>query len=135
MQEIVSKVLEAEQQAEAIVREAGSKAAQIRREAEAEAEGALGQAREQAQDLVRQALEEARGQAALERRQAEEEAERHRERFLAERREAIEEAAEAVAFLLVTPEHARTRVGPSGSPLPGGGVRQGPSAESAPAGT
>jgi vacuolar-type H+-ATPase subunit H len=107
MQEIVNKVLEAEQRAEQTVQEARAKAAEIRREADQAGEEKLQQAREQAQSLMQKALAAARERAAGEQEEARAEAQRQNERFVEERRPAIDAAAEAVVDLLVTPEHDR----------------------------
>ena len=114
MQEIVNKVLEAEQQAEKTVQEARAQAADIRRRADEQSEAKLQEAREQAQALVQDSLAEAREQAAREREESRAEAERRNARFLEEHRDALEAAAEAVAALLATPEHERSE---SGEPL------------------
>ena len=107
MQEIVDKVLQAEQQAEKTVQEARAQGAEIRTQADQACEGKLQQAREQAQSLVQESLAEARARAARELQEARAEAEERNARFLDEHREAIAAASEAVVSLLVTPEHER----------------------------
>jgi vacuolar-type H+-ATPase subunit H len=107
MQEIVNRVLEAEQQAEKTVQDARVRAAEMRKRADDEAEGKLKAAREKAQSFVQESLTEAHAQAAREQREARAEAERQNVRFLEERGDAIEAAAGAVVSLLATPEHQR----------------------------
>jgi V/A-type H+-transporting ATPase subunit G/H len=107
MQEIVNKVLEAEQEAEKTVQEARAQAAEIRRRADEESEASLQKAREQAQSLIQEGLAEARARAAREQEQARSEAESRSARYLEERREALEAATRAVVALLATPEHER----------------------------
>jgi vacuolar-type H+-ATPase subunit H len=109
MQEIVNKVLEAEQQAENAVQEARAKAAELRSQADTESEGKLLEAREQAHSLLHGSLLKAREQAAQEQQKARQQAERDNERFLEERRQAIDGAAEAVVRLLIAPEYARAQ--------------------------
>lgn len=107
MQEIVNKVLEAEQQGEKAVQDARARAAEIRKQSDEAGEGKLQEAREQAQSLLQDSLAEARAQAAREQQEAKAEAERQNARFLEERRDAIEAAADAVVSLLATPEYDR----------------------------
>jgi vacuolar-type H+-ATPase subunit H len=113
MQEIVNKVLEAEQQAEKTVQDARARAAEIRRQADQAGEAKLQQAREQAQSLIQESLAQTRAQVVREQEEAKAEAERRSARFLDERSDAIGAAAEAVVSLLVTPE--QDRKSPAGS--------------------
>jgi vacuolar-type H+-ATPase subunit H len=119
MQEIVNKVLEAEQQAEKIVQEARAEAAEIRRKADEDSERTIQEARAKAQALLQERLAEARTQSAREQQGAREEAQRENERYLRERAPDMEEAAGAVVSRLVASpltgaKQDRKRSGPSG---------------------
>jgi vacuolar-type H+-ATPase subunit H len=94
MQEIVSKVLEAEQQAEQTITEARQKAASIRASADA-------------QQQLQAALAAARAEAERARREKVGKAEREASTFLDEHQGALQALVEQVVALITAPENLK----------------------------
>jgi V/A-type H+-transporting ATPase subunit G/H len=107
MQEIVSKVLEAEQQAEQTITEARQKAASIRASADAEAAAKLAEARAAAQQQLQAALAAARAEAERARREKVGKAEREASTFLDEHQGALQALVEQVVALITAPENLK----------------------------
>ena len=107
MQEIIDKVLTAEQDAEAAVREAREQAARIRAESDADISRRLEQARADAQTHVQQAAQAARDSARRARDRALADAAEDTRRFETQHPDRMDRAADAVCRFLVTPEYDR----------------------------
>ena len=107
MQEIVTKVLEAEQEAEQLLSDARKKAAELRAAADAEAAGRLQEARLAAQTLIQETLARTRAEAEAERARTVRQAELEAERFLQENQEALERVEGEVVALVITPEYGK----------------------------
>ena len=100
MQEIVTKVLEAEQ----ALAEARQKAAALRAAADTQTTAALQEARGKAQELLQADLARARAEAEREAREQVQSAEREAAAFLESRQEALRNLVERVVQLAVSPE-------------------------------
>ncbi len=104
MQEIVNKVLEAEQQADQVLAKAREEAAALRAAADAETTRSLQEAREQAHRLVQESLARTQEEAERERRETIRGAEEEADRFIERKREALEQVVDLVVSLIVAPE-------------------------------
>lgn len=104
MQEIVNKVLAAEQAAEKRIEEARSEAAAIRSKADKEAAHIVAEARDQANSLLQQTVAEARARADKEHAKRIEKIRTENQAFLARQEKKIGQAVEAVVTLVVNPE-------------------------------
>ena len=104
MQEIISKVIEVEQQADQLLAKARQEAAALRMAADAETARNLQEAREQAHRLVQESLARTRGEAEREHRETIRRAEEEAGRFLERKREALEQVIDRVVLLVTTPE-------------------------------
>jgi V/A-type H+-transporting ATPase subunit G/H len=104
MQEIVTKVLEAEKEAQQRIQEARNKAGEIRAQADQEVQGKLEQAREQAGRRAQEIVEQARSQAQAEYDKTLQQSKEENELFFEQHEEKIDRAAEAVMQLITTPE-------------------------------
>jgi V/A-type H+-transporting ATPase subunit G/H len=104
MQEIVTRVLEAEKAAEERLREARSRAGEIRAQADREVQEMLQEAREQASRRSQEILEKARGQARLEYEKSLQKAQDENRDFFRTQEEPINRAAEAVVALITVPQ-------------------------------
>ena len=109
MQEIVTKVLEAEKAAEARIQEARSKAGEIRAEADAKVQTTLREAREQAEKLSREIQENARSRAQDEYARSVQQTRADTLAFFEQHEEDIKRAVESVVTLLTTPEWIQER--------------------------
>ncbi len=107
MQEIVTKVLEAEKEAEATIQEARSKAGEIRAQADREVEAKLQEAREQASKRSQEILEKARNQARAEYEKSVQQTRDENQAFFHSHDEEINRAVEAVVSLIIAPEWAQ----------------------------
>lgn len=104
MQEIVTKVLEAEKAAEQRIQEARSKAGEIRAQADRDVQAKLEQAREQAARRSQEILDKARGQAQAEHEKALQQTEEDSRLFFENNERLIAKAAEAVVQIIITPQ-------------------------------
>ena len=104
MQEIVTKVLEAEKAAEQRIQEARSRAGEIRAQADRYVQAKLEQAREQAARRSQEIVEEARSQAQAEHEQARQQTEEENRLFFENNEPLIDKAAEAVVRILTAPQ-------------------------------
>jgi V/A-type H+-transporting ATPase subunit G/H len=104
MQEIVTKVLEAEKAAEARIQEARGRAAEIRAEADAKVQTRLHEAREQAERRSQEILDKARSRAQAEYAESVRQTRDETRIFFEEHAEEIERAVQSVIALLITPE-------------------------------
>ena len=104
MQEIVTKVLEAEKEAEGRIQEARSKTAEIRAQADREVQVKLQEAREQAARRSQEILDKARSQARAEYEKAVQRSLEDNQLFFEKNEEQINRAAEAVVELITAPE-------------------------------
>ena len=104
MQEIVTKVLEAEQAAEQRIQEARSKAAEIRARSDRDVQARLQEAREQAGKRSQEILEKARAQVRAEHDKSLKQAQGENREFFQSHEHDIERAAEAVIRLVTAPE-------------------------------
>jgi len=104
MQEIVTKVLEAEKAAEARIQEARSKAGEIRAQAEREVEAIVQEAREQAAKRSQEILSRAGSRAKAEYEEAVEKARAENQAFFKSHEEDIDRAAESVLSMITSPE-------------------------------
>jgi len=104
MQEIVTKVLEAEKAGEQRIQEARSKAAEIRARADGEAQAKLQEAREQAARRSQEILDQARSQAQAEYEKAVQRSLEDNQMFFEKHEEQINRAAKAVVDLITAPE-------------------------------
>ncbi|UCF97055.1 MAG: hypothetical protein JSV89_18055 [Spirochaetaceae bacterium] len=104
MQEIVTKVLEAEKAAEARIQEARSKAGEIRAQADREVQDALQQAREQAGKRSQEILEAARSRAQAEYEKAMQQTRDQDQEFFQNHEKDISRAVEAVIERIIAPE-------------------------------
>lgn len=109
MQEIVTKVLEAEKEAEARIQETRSKAAEIRAQADREVEAAMQEARERAGKRAQEILSQARSQAQKEYEEAVEKARDENRTFFTSHEGDIDRAAESVIALITNPEWAQSQ--------------------------
>ena len=107
MQEIITKVLEAEKAAEARIQEARSKAGEIRALADREVEATVQEAREQAGKRSQEILSRVRSQAQEEYEEAVEQARDENEAFFQSHEQDINRAAESVLALITSPEWAQ----------------------------
>jgi V/A-type H+-transporting ATPase subunit G/H len=108
MQEIVTKVLEAEKAAGARIQEARSKAGEIRAQADQEVEATVQEARERAGKRSQEVLSEARSQAQEEYEEAVEQARGENQAFFKRHEEDINRAVESVLVLITSPEWAQS---------------------------
>jgi len=108
MQEIVTKVLQAEKEAEARIQEARSKAAEIRATADREVQAMMQEARGQAGERSQEILSRARSQAQEEYEKAVEQARDENEAFLKRYEGEINRAAESVLTLITSLEWAQS---------------------------
>ena len=106
MQEIVTRVLEAEKAAETRIQEARSRAGEIRARADQEVQVRIQEARERAAGRSREILAQARERARAEHEQAVDRAQGERQAFFERHGQAIDQAVEAVAALVTAPEWA-----------------------------
>ena len=104
MQEIVTKVLEAEKEAEQRLQEARAKAAEIRGQADREVQAKLQEAREQATRRSHEIVEQARQQAKEEYEQALQQAREDNREFFRDHDDQLDRAAEAVVELITVPQ-------------------------------
>ena len=104
MQEILTKVLEAEKQAELALTEARKEAAALRAAADAETATAIQEARVAAQELLQTSLAEARAEADRAGREQVQRAEREAATFLEGRQETLRGLVDRVVELVITPE-------------------------------
>jgi V/A-type H+-transporting ATPase subunit G/H len=104
MQEIVTKVLEAEKAAEQRLQEARTRAAEIRAQADRDVQAKLEEARKQATLRSQEILEKARDRAKAEHDQAIQQAHDEDRDFFQTHEEQINRAAEAVVDLVISPE-------------------------------
>ncbi len=100
MQEIITKVLEAEKAAEARIQEARSKAGEIRARAEGEVEAKVQEARDRAGKRSQEILSRSRGQAQEEYEEAVEKARNENQAFFQSHEEDINRAVESVLALI-----------------------------------
>ena len=107
MQEIVTKVLEAEKAAEGRIQEARSKAGEIRAQAEQEVEATVQEAREQAAKRSQEILSRAHSQARKEYEEAVEQARDENQTFFKSHEAEINRAVESVLALITSPEWAQ----------------------------
>lgn len=110
MQEIITKVLEAEKAAEARIQEARSKAGEIRARAEREVEATVQEARDRAGKRSQEILSRSRGQAQEEYEEAVEKARNENQAFFQSHEEDINRAVESVLALITlitSPEWAQ----------------------------
>jgi V/A-type H+-transporting ATPase subunit G/H len=108
MQEIVTRVLEAEKEAETRIQEARSKAGEIRAQADREVEAAMQQAREQAGKRSQEILSRARSQAQEEYEKAVEQAREENQAYFRSHDEDINRVADSVLALITNPEWAQS---------------------------
>ena len=104
MQEIVNKVLEAEQQADQLLAKAREEAAALRAAADAETARNLQEAREQAHRLIQENIAQTREEAEREHRETIRAAEEEAGRFIERKREALEQVVDRVVALIIAPE-------------------------------
>ena len=104
MQEIVTRVLEAEKAAEQRIQEARSKAGDIRAQADREAQAALEQAREQAARGSQEILDKARSRARAEHEKALQQTEEENRLFFENNEPLFDKAAEAVVRIVTAPQ-------------------------------
>ena len=104
MQEIVTKVLEAEQAAEQRVQEARSRAAEIRARSDRDVQARLQKAREQAGKRSQEILEKARAQVRAEHDKSLKQAQDENLEFFQSHEQDIDRAVEAVIGLVTAPE-------------------------------
>jgi V/A-type H+-transporting ATPase subunit G/H len=104
MQEIVTKVLEAEKAAERRIQEARSKAGEIRAQADRDVQAELEQARERAARRSQEIVDEARSQAETEHQKALQQTEEENRLFFEHNERLIDEAAEAVIRIITAPQ-------------------------------
>ena len=107
MQEIVTKVLEAEKSAEQHIQEARSKSAEIRALADRQVQTKLQEAREQAAKRSQEILEKARSQVRAEHEKALERTRDENREFFQSHEEDIKRAVEAVTGLVTAPQWSR----------------------------
>jgi vacuolar-type H+-ATPase subunit H len=107
VEEIVGKILEAEKEAEQLVQEARTHAAELRAGSDSESEKTLGDARERARQRIQEAIGKARSDAEAERERKLAQIEAEGQRFLEEHAEGIGRAAEKIVSLLVQPEYRK----------------------------
>ena len=106
MQEIVTKVLEAEKAAEQRIQEARSKAGEIRAQADREVQAELQEAREQVSKRSQEILEQARNRSREEYEKALQRTQEENQEFFSKHGKQLTVAAEAVVRLITTPEWA-----------------------------
>ena len=104
MQEIVTKVLEAEKAAEQRIQEARSKAGEIRAQADRKVQAKLQEAREQAGKRSQEILEQARDQAGAEHEKAAKQTQDENQEFFKSHEADFNRAVEAVIELVTAPE-------------------------------
>jgi vacuolar-type H+-ATPase subunit H len=104
MQEIVTKVLEAEKAAEQGIQEVRSKAGEIRAQADREVHGTMQQAREQAGKRSQEILEAARSRAQEEYDKAVQQIRDENQAFFKNHEKEISRAVEAVIQGITAPE-------------------------------
>ena len=107
VQDIIQRVLTAEQEAETVVREAREQAARIRAESDADVSRRLEQARADAQTHVQKTAQAAREDARRARDQALANAAEDTRRFETRHADRINNAVDTVCAVLVTPEYDR----------------------------
>jgi V/A-type H+-transporting ATPase subunit G/H len=106
MQEIVTKVLEAEKAAEKRIQEARGKAADIRAQADRDVQATLEKARQQAAGGAQEIVDGARDRAEAEREKALRQTEEENRLFFEQNERLIDEAAQAVVHIITTPQWA-----------------------------
>jgi V/A-type H+-transporting ATPase subunit G/H len=104
MQEIVTKVLEAEKAAEQRLQEARSKAEEIRAQADRDVQGKLERARQRAARRSQEIVEKARSQAQGEQERALQQTEDENRLFFENNEQLIVKAAEAVVQIITAPQ-------------------------------
>ena len=104
MQEIVTKVLEAEKAAEQRIQEARSKAGEIRAQADRDVQGKLEKAREQAAGRSQEIVDKARSQAQGEHDKALQQTEEENRLFFEKNERLIDKAGEAVVQIITAPQ-------------------------------
>ena len=103
MQEIVTKVLEAEKAAEQRIQEARSRAGEIRAQADRDVQAKLEQARERAARRSQEIVDEARSRAEAEHREALQQTEEENRLFFEHNERLIDKAAETVIRIITAP--------------------------------
>lgn len=103
MQEIVTKVLEAEKAAEARIQEARKKAGEIRAQADAQVQTNLQEAREQAEKHSLEILEKARSRSRAEYEESLKQVRNETQVFFEQHEQDIKRAAKSVVRLLIAP--------------------------------
>jgi V/A-type H+-transporting ATPase subunit G/H len=109
MQEIVTKVLAAEREAETKIQQARSEAGKIRAEADRKAQEGLQAAREQATGRSEETLAEARSQAQAKYEKALQQSRDESRAFFESRGKEIELAVQRVTSLIIAPEWEQER--------------------------
>ena len=104
MQEIVTKVLEAEKAAEQRIQEARSNGGEIRAQADRDVQVRLEQAREQAVRRSQEILEQARSKAREEHEKTLQQAQEEDREFFQKQEEQLDRAAEAVVRIITAPQ-------------------------------
>jgi len=104
MQEIVTKVLEAEKSAEQRIQEARGKAGEIRAQADRAVQAKLEQARAQAAQRAREIVDKARSQAQGAHEKALQQTEEENRLFFENNEPLIIKAAEAVVRIITAPQ-------------------------------
>ncbi len=107
MHEIVSKVIEAEQQAEKALAEARQKAAAVRSAADAEAASLLQAARAEAQVLLQESLARSRESAEAERLQTVRDAQDRADRFPEDNGQALGALVDRIVALIIAPGYQK----------------------------
>lgn len=107
MQEIVDRVLQAEQKAKVLLEEARRKAAEARSAAEKKISQKLKNTRAEAQKLIQDSITAAKEKADQKCRQAAKKAEAENAEFMDRNREQIALLVEKVAALVITPEYKK----------------------------
>lgn len=104
MEQMVSRILDAEKEAESVLQRARAKAAELRSQADAESEKLLQQTRQEAQERQRAALKRVREQIEQTRREALGRIEEANRSFLEQHGEAIERTSDKVVELVLKPQ-------------------------------
>lgn len=104
MQEIIDQVLEVEQKAEALLKEAREKASHLKNDEDQKGAEKIKQAKEQAQQLIQSKTTEAREKASRDFAQAMKDAEVKQKTIFEENQEAAKEIIEDVLEIITIPE-------------------------------
>jgi vacuolar-type H+-ATPase subunit E/Vma4 len=105
MKQIIKEVFEAEQKVNEILKQARSRATEIRRSAEKENSEKVSEAKRQAREIIQSAVEEAKKEAEQLRREELKQAEQEEEDLLRSNEDAIDNLVDHICRLIISTEY------------------------------